>query len=142
MKLDEIKKLLNAAIDTADSMGVKITAVFLDSGGHMRALLRMDGACFGDIDIAINKAYTAAAWQIDSGDLYEDALPSGDFFGMHFSNHQKVATFIGGMPVYQNGVFVGSIGVSGGTKEQDQMCLNKIKELLMRRKENNDSGVC
>lgn len=131
MKLDEIIKLLNIAIDTADDIGVKITAVFLDSGGHMRALLRMDGACFGDIDIAINKAYTAAAWQTDSGDLYRDSLPSGDFFGMHFSNHQKVATFIGGMPVYEKGVFVGSIGISGGTKEEDQMCLNKIKEELI-----------
>lgn len=135
MKLEAIKELLNIAIDTADSMGINITAVFLDSGGHIRALLRMDDACFGDVDIAINKAYTAAAWQTDSGDLYSDSLPSGDYFGMHFSNNHKVATFVGGMPVHENGIFVGAIGVSGGTKEEDQVCLNKIKEKLIERKE-------
>lgn len=135
MKLDAIKALLNIAIDTAERMGINITAVFLDNGGHIRALLRMDDACFGDVDIAINKAYTAVAWQADSGDLYNDSLPSGDYFGMHFSNNHKVATFVGGMPVYENGALVGAIGVSGGTKEEDQACLNKIKETLIERKE-------
>ena len=44
MKLDAIKALLNIAIDTAERMGINITAVFLDNGGHIRALLRMDDA--------------------------------------------------------------------------------------------------
>lgn len=130
MKLEKIEMLLKAAIKKADSMCVKITAAFVDSGGHLKALLRMDDACFGDIDFAINKAYTAAAWQTDSGDFYQDSLPTGDFFGMHFSNNQKVTTFTGGMPVFENDELIGAIGVSGGTSEQDQMCLDAIKEIL------------
>lgn len=130
MKLEQIEKLLKAAINKAESMDVKITAAFVDSGGHLRALLRMDDACFGDIDFAINKAYTAAAWQTDSGDFYQDSLPTGDFFGMHFSNHQKVTTFTGGMPIFEEDEMVGAIGVSGGTSEQDQMCLDAIKQVL------------
>lgn len=130
MTLEYIEKLLKVAIAEAEAMDVKITAVFVDAGGHLKALLRMDNACFGDVDIAINKAYTAAAWQAESGDFYEESLPSGNFFGMHCSNHNKVMTFVGGMPVYENEEFVGAIGVSGGTKEQDQMCLDAIKKTL------------
>lgn len=130
MKLEKVEWLLKAAISKAESMDVKITAAFVDSGGHLRALLRMDDACFGDIDFAINKAYTAAAWQADSGDFYQDSLPTGDFFGMHFSNHQKVTTFTGGMPVFENNELIGAIGVSGGTSQQDSMCLDEIKKLL------------
>lgn len=130
MKLNKIEKLLKAAITKAESMDVKVTAAFVDRGGHLRALLRMDDACFGDIDFAVNKAYTAAAWQADSGDFYQDSLPTGEFFGMHFSNHHKVTTFTGGMPIFEDNELVGAIGVSGGTSEQDQMCLDAVKQVL------------
>lgn len=144
MKLEKIERLLKAAVNKAEQMDIKITTAFVDEGGHLKALIRMDEACFGDIDFAINKAYTAAAWQTDSGNFYQDSLPTGDFFGIHFSNHQKVATFTGGMPIFESGELAGAVGVSGGTREQDQMCLDEIKKILV--KENNGkheySGVC
>lgn len=130
MNLNEVEKLLKVAIKKAETMDVKITTVFVDPGGHLKMLIRMDGACFGDVDIAIGKAYTAAAWQANSGDFYEDCLPSGDFFGMHFTNYQKVITFTGGMPVYERNELIGAIGVSGGTKEQDQEILNEVILML------------
>lgn len=132
MKLGQIEKLLYAAIEEAEEMDIKITAVFLDEGGHLRALLRMDEACWGDIDFAINKAYTAAAWRADSSSFYEDSKPDGDFFGMHFSNGLQVTTFPGGMPVYYKGKLAGSVGVSGGSPEQDQRCLDAVKVALLR----------
>lgn len=135
MKLKEIETLLHAAIHEAEGIDIKITAVFLDEGGHLRALLRMDDACWGDIDFAINKAYTAAAWRADSGSFYEDSKPDGDFFGMHFSNGLRVTTFPGGMPINCKGRFVGSIGVSGGSPPQDQQCLDAVKAALLQLEE-------
>lgn len=135
MKLKEIETLLHAAIREAESMDIKITAVFLDEGGHQRALLRMDGACWGDIDFALNKAYTAAAWRADSGSFYEDSKPDGDFFGMHFSNGMRVTTFPGGMPITYGGRFIGSVGVSGGSPAQDKQCLEAVKAALLRLEE-------
>lgn len=132
MQLKQIENLLWVALDEAEKMGIKITAAFMDEGGHLRALLRMDDACWGDIDFAINKAYTAAAWRAASGDLYEDSKPSGDFFGMHFSNGLRVTTFPGGMPIYYHDRLIGSIGVSGGTPEQDQRCLDAVNAALIQ----------
>ena len=130
MKVKKIEELLWVAIEEAERQGSLITAAFVDEGGHLRALVRMDDACWGDVDFAINKAHTSAAWLTDSGDFYEDAKPSGDFFGMHFSNNLKVTTFTGGMPIYEDGKIIGAIGVSGGTPAQDQACLDAVKKAL------------
>ena len=130
MNVKQVENLLWAAIDEAEKMDIKITAAFVDKGGHLRALLRMDDACWGDIDFATNKAYTAAAWQANSGDFYEDSQPGGDCYGMHFSNGMRVTTFAGGMPVYYEGKLIGAVGISGGSSSQDQRCLNAVGEML------------
>lgn len=130
MELKQVEELLWVAIRKAEQIDIKITIAFVDEGGHLIALLRMDGACWGDIDFAVNKAYTAAAWRQDSGFFYEDSQPGGNSYGMHFSNGMRVATFVGGMPIYQDGKMIGAVGVSGGTPEQDQLCLDSVKQAL------------
>ncbi len=130
LTLEQAVSLLKAALGRAGELGALSTAAFVDPGGHLRALLRMDGACWGDIDLAINKAYTAAAWRCDSGDFYADAQPGGAYFGMHFSNGQRVTTFIGGAPLYRGETLLGAVGISGGTSAQDQLCLDALREAL------------
>lgn len=130
MDINTVEKLLWIALDKAKELGVCSTAAFVDEGGHLRALIRMDGGYFGDIDFAINKAYTSAAWKCETKDFYEDALPSGKLFGMHISNGGKVVTFAGGMPIFDGDQFVGALGISGGTVEEDQLCLEEVKKAL------------
>ena len=47
-----------------------------------------------------------------------------------FSNRNRLIPFGGGLPIFENGVKVGAIGVSGGTEEEDIICakyaINKI----------------
>jgi uncharacterized protein GlcG (DUF336 family) len=43
----------------------------------------------------------------------------GQFFGIHASNKGKIMIFAGGIPLKRDGQVVGSIGVSGGSGEQD-----------------------
>ena len=50
--------------------------VVLDSGGNLVTLHRMDGAQFGSIDVAREKAYSAVAFRRPTK-AFEDALGQG-----------------------------------------------------------------
>jgi len=80
----------------------------------------MDGAWLGSIDIAINKAFTARAFDITTRDLGSNSQPGNQFFGINASNHGRVMIFAGGVPLKANGSVVGAVGISGGSGEQDQ----------------------
>jgi uncharacterized protein GlcG (DUF336 family) len=92
----------------------------VDAGTNLQAFARMDGAWLGSIDIAINKAFTAKAFDISTSELGQNSQPGDQFFGIHVSNHNRVMIFAGGIPIKGNGQVVGAIGVSGGSGEQDQ----------------------
>jgi uncharacterized protein GlcG (DUF336 family) len=51
-----------AAVAHAEANGWKINAAVVDRGGNLMAFLRMPGAFIHSIDIAIDKAYTAASF--------------------------------------------------------------------------------
>jgi uncharacterized protein GlcG (DUF336 family) len=80
----------------------------------------MDGAWIGSVDIAINKAWTARAFDLPTSDLAENSQSGDQFFGIHASNGGRVMIFAGGIPLKKDGTVVGAVGVSGGMGEQDQ----------------------
>ncbi|WP_245798082.1 GlcG/HbpS family heme-binding protein [Chromohalobacter japonicus] len=92
----------------------------VDVGGNLVAHARMDGAWIGSVDIAINKAFTARAFDISTQDLSDNAQPGEQFYGIQVSNHGRVMSFAGGLPLTHDNAVVGAVGVSGGTGEQDQ----------------------
>jgi uncharacterized protein GlcG (DUF336 family) len=79
----------------------------------------MDNGWIGSIDIALKKAYTSRAFDIETKDLAKHAQSGGQFFGVHESNHGKIMIFAGDIPLKRDGKVVGAIGVSGGSGDQD-----------------------
>ena len=79
----------------------------------------MDNAWIGSVDISINKAWTARAFDVSTKQLAE-LSQSGDQFGIHASNRGRVMIFAGGIPLKRGDQVVGAIGVSGGMGKQDQ----------------------
>lgn len=118
--LDEARRVIAAAERKAESIKQPMNIAVVDSGGNLLAFVRMDGAWLGSIDIAINKAFTARAFDISTKELAKLAQPGEDFYGIHASNRGRVMIFNGGIPLKRNGKVVGAIGVSGGTGKQDQ----------------------
>jgi uncharacterized protein GlcG (DUF336 family) len=80
----------------------------------------MDSAWIGSIDISINKAYTARAFDLPTRDLAKESQPGEQFFGIHATNRGRIVVFAGGIPLKRDGKVVGAIGVSGGTGKQDE----------------------
>ncbi len=117
--LDEALRVIMAARKKAEEIGVMQNIAVVDEGGNLTAFARMDGAWRGSIDIAINKAYTARAFDMSSADLGKISQPGEMCFGIHASNDLRVIIFGGGIPLQRGGKITGAIGVSGGTVDQD-----------------------
>ena len=117
--LNDARRIIAAAEAKAAEIGQPMNIAVADGGGNLIAHVRMDNAWLGSIDISIKKAYTSRAFDIATKDLAEHSQSGGQFFGIHASNNGRIMIFAGGIPLKQNGVVVGAIGVSGGSGEQD-----------------------
>ena len=116
----EARSVIDAAAAKATEIGQPMDIAVVDAGGNLKAHVRMDGANIGSITIAINKAYTAIAFQCETGDLQGVTRPDGPIFGLSDAHGGRLAVFPGGIPLVRDGSIVGAIGVSTGTIEQDQ----------------------
>jgi uncharacterized protein GlcG (DUF336 family) len=118
--LADARRIIAAAEKKATAIKQPMNIAVVDAGANLVAHVRMDDAWIGSIDIAINKAFTSRAFDIDTKTLATLSQPDDDFFGIQDSNHGRVMIFAGGIPLKKNGKVVGAIGVSGGKGKQDQ----------------------
>src|SRR5918995_512033 len=112
--LQDARRVISAAESKAQEIAQPMNIAVVDAGGNLVSHIRMDGAWIGSIDIAINKAFTARAFDISTAQLAENSQPGQQFFGIHGSNGGRVMIFAGGIPLRRGGSVVGAIGVSGG----------------------------
>ncbi|MCU1406723.1 MAG: hypothetical protein JWQ43_3026 [Glaciihabitans sp.] len=115
---DQAQAAIDAAVQKAISTDTKMNIAVVDSGAHLKAFRRMDGAWLGSIDIAITKARTSALFETVTGDLGASSQPGGPLFNIELSNGGLI-TFPGGVPIVIDGEIVGAVGVSGSTVEND-----------------------
>ncbi len=105
--LSTAQAAVDAGLQWAGEHEVKMTFVVLDVTGTVCAAARMDGSRTITYDIAVAKANTALAFQSTTADL---------------ATRVKIAFLGGGIPLRRGETIIGSVGVSGGTEEQDVEC--------------------
>lgn len=117
--LAQAEKAIEAAKQKATAIDTKMNIVVVDGGANVVALVRMDGAWLGSLDIATKKAKTARFFDMNTGSLGELSQPGGSLFNIEHSNNGLI-TFPGGIPIKNaDGTIIGAIGVSGSSVEND-----------------------
>lgn len=114
---------VQAAVRHAEIHGWKINVAVADRSGNLMAFLRMPGAFLHSIDIAIDKAYTAASFGFRTKEWM--SLVGGDEgMKLGFSAQPRLIVFGGGVPIRVAGdsEWIGGIGVSGASEAQDEEC--------------------
>jgi uncharacterized protein GlcG (DUF336 family) len=110
--------VLRGAADKARAMGVPMVIAVVDESGVLKSFDRMDGAPLLSVEIAKDKAYTAAAFGMPTHawfDFIKDDPPL-----LHgIVNTPRLVVFGGGYPIQIAGAVVGAVGVSGGHYSQD-----------------------
>jgi cob(I)alamin adenosyltransferase len=120
--LDQADKIIKGARDKANELGIKVSIAVVDSGGHLIALSRMDGARFLTIDMSRGKAFTSVAFYGETEQLAQ-RMGQNMFFGSGPGIAQdKIVMLPGGIPIREGEQVIGAVGVGGGTGEQDVEC--------------------
>ena len=113
---------VTAAVRWAEDAGARVNVAVVDAGGNLAAFLRMPGAFLHSIDIAIDKAYTAAGFGLPTA-AWSDALASHSLAVRDgLPRRPRMVCFGGGLPMRHEGRIIGGIGVSGGSEDQDEAC--------------------
>ncbi len=90
-----------------------------DGHGELIALLRLDGAPLPSLQIAANKAYTAARERRPSREIGQKARDPEQGFEIAYYGDSKIVGWGGGLPVSVAGAVVGAVGVSGLPESED-----------------------
>lgn len=131
--LEEARIILEATEAKARELGVDQNIAVVDESGHLVAFHRMDGAKFIAIEIAINKAYTAAGTRKATLEFKEVSLPGQPGFGVHTQHQGRFTILAGGIPLLVGGEVVGAVGVSSGSAQQDQEVAEAGAQAFYRR---------
>ena len=119
LSLKETQALINGAKQKADAIGVPMCIAVADESGNLIAFERMDGGKTHSIQVAQDKAFTAGASRKATHE-YNAVCTTGSLaFGIHTECGGRISTVGGGLPVQVADDFVGGIGVSSGTPQQD-----------------------
>ena len=110
-----------AAVTHAEQLGIRINVAVTDGSGTLMAFLRMRGAFLHSVEIAMNKAYTAASFGFPTVQ-WSNILKDDEALRIGIGQRPRMVIFGGGLPINENGELIGGIGVSGGSAEQDEEC--------------------
>jgi glc operon protein GlcG len=115
--LDQAKKVMAGAEAEARKNSWNVVITILDSGGNLVMTHRLDGAQFGSVEVAREKAYSAVAFRRPTK-VFEDGLGQGGM-NLRILRLPGASPLEGGLPIVVDGKLIGGIGVSGVTAPQD-----------------------
>ncbi len=125
-------KVMKLAEKKAKQIKAKASIAISDENGFLIALHRLDNASFPTADIARDKAWTAAAYEMPSEQIHaygDKKLPG---FGISTTNYNERSSPIpGGVPIKNKNRVIGAIGISSANPLKDrQVALAVAKEAL------------
>jgi uncharacterized protein GlcG (DUF336 family) len=110
-------RLIAETITACERVGFEPVVAVVDAAGNLKAFQRSDRSSYLGVNIAIDKAYTAASFGLSTAqwvDLLEDRGAS------NLRHVPRVMAAAGGFPIKENGMIIGGLGISGGSWAQDQ----------------------
>ena len=127
------KAIAEATIAECQSKGfLNTSAAVVDRSGQLMVALRNDGASIQTVEMARRKAYTAKMFRLPTSEFQKRTasdptlLPQRDV--------ADILALGGGMPIQIGSDFIGGVGSSGSSQEQDEACAKagvaKVAHLL------------
>ena len=119
LTLAEANQVVQAAIEKAREMNIRVSVAVCDAGGRLMAFNRMDNAIWGSVYGSQGKAIASVAFGRASGELTERA-GTPIIQGIAAAEGGHMIPSQGAVPIVKNGVVIGACGVGGGTSQQDE----------------------
>jgi len=114
---DAAKVAAAGAIAEAKKNGWHMAIAVVDTGGYLVYFEKMQDTQTGSVDLAIEKAKTAALFRRPTK-TFEDSVAAGGE-GLRLLRLTGAIPIDGGVPIIVDGKLIGAVGVSGGAGDQD-----------------------
>lgn len=115
----EAMKIIEMLRQELDKENKGAAVAVVDAHGELIAFLKTDGCRLSSINIAINKAFTAARERQESkavgNSSREQPFPMTNYGDLRYT------AWGGGVPILFNGEVIGAIGVSGLPEAEDMV---------------------
>jgi len=105
-------KAAQAALASCRAHDFQVAVAVVDRSGLPQVVLRDRYAGAHTVDMAIDKAWTAASFRRDTAGLAAETQPGRPMSGVR--GLPRVIAAAGGVPIDEGGTLWGAIGVSGG----------------------------
>jgi glc operon protein GlcG len=111
------KKAAAAAIAEARKNNWAMAVAVVDTGGYLVYFERMQDTQVGSVQIAIEKAKSAALFRRPTKSFQDTLAGGGD--GLRILGLSGAVPVDGGIPIIVDGKLIGAVGASGGSSTQD-----------------------
>jgi glc operon protein GlcG len=118
--IEAAKKAAAPAVAEARKNNWAMAVAVVDVAGNLVYFEKMDGTQNGSVQVAIDKARTAALFKRPTKAFQDIVAGGGD--GLRILRLEGATPIEGGIPIIADGKIVGAIGASGGTSQQDGQC--------------------
>ena len=125
LKLTQATAIIDAALSEGRKNNFsKLGVVVCDSGGHVVAFKRDDGATFLRFNLAYGKAWGALGMGFGTRELAERATKQPAFIGaLAAVTEGRMVPSPGGVLITgADGEVIGAVGLSGDTGDNDEVC--------------------
>jgi glc operon protein GlcG len=114
---ESAKTAAAASVAEAQKNRWTMAIAIVDTGGHLVYFEKMQDTQTGSVDVAIEKARTAALFRRPTK-VFQDGVAQGGE-GLRLLRLTGAIPIDGGVPIIADGKVIGAVGVSGGSGEQD-----------------------
>jgi uncharacterized protein GlcG (DUF336 family) len=124
--LEKANAIIHGAITESQKLSLHpMSFAVLDTGGHLIAFARQDGAGILRYDIAFAKAYGALGMGMSSREIYNKSIEIPKFIeGAISASNGRLIPAPGGVLVFnQKHELIGAVGASGDTSEHDEQAV-------------------
>jgi glc operon protein GlcG len=118
--IEQAKRVAAAALAPAYANDWTMVIAIVDPGGHLVYLEKMDETQVGSVQIACDKARSAAIFKRPTKVFQERLARGGD--GLLVLRLAGAIPVEGGLPIVVDGKLIGALGVSGGSSAEDEAC--------------------
>ena len=105
-------KVAKVALQACRNKGYKVSVAVVDGAGHLKVLLRDDGAGPHTVDSSRRKAYTALSLRRPTHELAQLVVKNPQIRALGRMN-DDILLLGGGLPIHADGRIVGGVGVGG-----------------------------
>ncbi len=132
MDYSEAKRAVDLIVQEASKLQKAAAIAVADSHGDLICFARMDGAPVSSIQIAMNKAWTAARERKPTKEIGEKVRHPEKGHDIAYYGDPRYVGWGGGIPVLRNGTVVGAVAVSGLSSNEDIALATLGVELISR----------